>query len=182
MRDEARFFVALLPPLEVQEYANQVIQELGDRYQTRTSKSPPHITLQPPFQWQIQQVSQLEQTLSNFARSQSRVSMKLSGFGAFVPRVLYIDVLKTAELLALQAALTKHLEETLEIVDPKSKSRAFAPHLTVASRNFTRLTFKQAWAELQLRPVEFEFVGDRLTLLIHDGQRWQIQSEFAFHQ
>jgi 2'-5' RNA ligase len=35
IRDETRFFVALLPPLEVQEYANQVIQELGDRYQTR---------------------------------------------------------------------------------------------------------------------------------------------------
>ncbi|MBD1870073.1 2'-5' RNA ligase family protein [Cyanobacteria bacterium FACHB-471] len=175
-----RFFVALLPPLEVQEYASQVIQELGDRYQTRTSKSPPHVTLQPPFQWQLQHIARLEQALSEFANQQSQVPVALSGFGAFAPRVLYINVLKTVELLALQTALATHLEETLEIVDPKS-NRAFSPHLTVASRNLTRQTFKQAWTELQMRQVEFEFVGDRLTLLIHDGQRWQIRSEFPFH-
>lgn len=181
MKDETRFFVALLPPLEVQEYANQVIQELGDRYQTRTSKSPPHITLQPPFQWQLQQVAPLEQTLSEFANQQPRAPVKLSGFGAFAPRVLYINVLKTIELLTLQAALATHLKETLGIVDPKS-NRAFSPHLTVASRNLTRQTFRQAWTELQTHQVEFEFVGDRLTLLIHDGQRWQIRSEFSLRQ
>ncbi|NJN56192.1 MAG: 2'-5' RNA ligase family protein [Leptolyngbyaceae cyanobacterium SL_5_9] len=182
MRDETRFFVALLPSLAVQEYAEQVIQELGDRYQTSTSKSPPHVTLQPPFQWQLQRVAQLEQVLSEFAGQWPRVSVQLSGFGAFVPRVLYINVLKTAELLALQAALATALEEALGIVDPKSKSRTFSPHLTVASRNLTRQSFRQAWTELQARQVEFEFVGDRLTLLIHDGQCWQVQSEFALCQ
>jgi 2'-5' RNA ligase len=177
-----RCFIALLPPLEIQEYANQVIGELGDRYQTRTSKSPPHVTLQPPFQWHMQDISKLEQILSEFANHQRAVPMTLSGFGAFVPRVLYINVLTTAELLALQTALMTHLQETLEIIDPKSKGRTFAPHLTVASRNVTRQTFKQAWTELQVRQVEFEFVGDRLTLLVHDGQRWQIRSEFPLGQ
>ena len=70
------------------------------------------------------------------------------------------------------------LEKTLGIVDLKAKQRPFSPHLTVASRNLTRQTFKQAWSELQSRQVEFKFVGDRLTLLLHNGQCWQIHSEF----
>jgi 2'-5' RNA ligase len=176
---KSRFFIALLPPQAIQAYATEVIQELGDRFQMRTSKAPPHITLQAPFQWSLEQVPALEQCLAEFAeRRQSSVPIRLSGFGAFAPRVLYIHVEKTSELLTLQKKLGEVLEATLDIVDPQSKRRSFTPHLTVASRNVMRSTFKQAWADLQSRSVEFEFVGDRLTLLIHNGQRWLIHAEF----
>ncbi|HEY9624460.1 MAG TPA: 2'-5' RNA ligase family protein [Crinalium sp.] len=168
-----RFFIALLPPQAIQDFATDVIQELSDRYRTRTSKAPPHVTLQPPFQWPLDQVTALEQCLAASAEQHSPVPIALSGFGAFAPRVLYVNVLKTPELLALQSNLADALEKTLNIADPKSKQRPFAPHLTVASRNLTRQTFKQAWADLQPRSVEFEFLADRLTLLIHRGDRWQ---------
>lgn len=174
-----RFFIALLPPAAIQDYAHQVIRELNDRYRTNTAKAPPHVTLQPPFLWQIRSLSQLEACLQGFATAQPTIPVSLSGFGAFSPRVLYINVLKTPQLLALQSALMAELEAQLGIVDPVSNRRPFSPHLTVASRNVTRQTFKQAWAELQSRSVEFEFVGDRLTLLIHDGRQWQIQREFS---
>lgn len=178
---QARFFVALVPPQEIQDYANQRIQELGDRYQTRTAKAVPHITLQPPFLWQTSAVSQLEECLSSFAHTQSQIPVMLSGFGAFAPRVLFINVLKTAELLQLQVNLMADLEKHLGIVDPMAQRRSFSPHLTIASRNLTRQTFKQAWSELQPQQVEFQFVADRLTLLIHDGHQWQIQSEFRLN-
>jgi 2'-5' RNA ligase len=177
---KSQFFVALVPPQEIQDYANGVISELGDRYRTRTSKAPPHVTLQPPFEYALAQVDQLERYLANFAVRRSPIPVMLSGFGAFSPRVLYINVFQTTELLLTQAELMAELERSLQIIDPKSKNRSFSPHLTVASRNLTRQSFKQAWADLQPRRVEFEFVGDRLTLLIHDGQRWQIRSEFYF--
>jgi 2'-5' RNA ligase len=92
--------------------------------------------------------------------------------------VLYINVVRTPELLRLQAALRDYLEAELGIVDPKAKQRPFAPHLTVASRNLTGATFRQAWAELQPRSFEFQFVAEQLTLLIYRGQRWQVQGEF----
>jgi 2'-5' RNA ligase len=177
---QTRFFVALVPPVEIQVYASDVIQELGQRYRTYTSKAPPHITLQPPFLWS--EVTGLENHLARFASHQSAVPIYLSGFGSFAPRVLYINVLRTTELLAMQAALSSYLETELGIVDLASKRRSFAPHVTVASRNLTRQTFRQAWAELQSRAVEWQFVADRLTLLIHDGHRWQIQAEFPFER
>jgi 2'-5' RNA ligase len=173
-----RFFVALVPPQEIQDDANEVIQELADHFRTSTSKSPPHVTLQPPFEWPPDRLPELQAVLANFASAQSPTPVRLSGFAAFPPRVLYINVVKTPDLLSLQAALMQELEQHLEIVDPKSRQRPFAPHMTVASRNVTRQTFKQAWEHLRDRPVEFEFVGDRLTLLIHNGQHWLVHGEF----
>jgi 2'-5' RNA ligase len=174
----SRFFIALVPPVEIQDYVNAVVKELGDRYRTQTSKAPPHVTLHPPFAWSLEKVGSLEQCLREFASQQAAVPITLSGFGAFTPRVLFINVLKTPELLVLQSTLMTELAKTLGIIDPKSKQRPFFPHLTIASRNLTRQTFKQAWSELQSRQVEFKFVSDRLTLLLHNGQRWQIHSEF----
>lgn len=172
-----RFFIALIPPQAVQDYADRTIQELTERFQTRTAKAPPHVTLQPPFLWEFEQVFELENRLRQFAQTRSPVPVTISGFGAFAPRVLYLNVLKTPELLALQAVLIQDLEQ-IGIRDPKNKQRGFSPHLTVASRNINKPIFKAAWAELQARSVEFEFVSNRLILLIHEGQRWQVRSEF----
>lgn len=179
---QTRFFIALILPQNVQNYANQLIQELGDRYRTRASKAPPHITLQPPFLWHLETISEVESSLSKFVQIQSAVPIQLSGFGAFAPRVLFINVLKTPELLNCQTNLMAHLAKELEIIDPVSQNRPFSPHVTIASRNLTRHTFKQIHAELQERQAEFEFICDRLTLLIHNGQRWQPHAEFPFRQ
>lgn len=173
---QTRFLIALLPPAEIQAYAKNVIQDLRQRYSTQTSQSPPHITLQPPFLWSQAQGSDLAASLHDFARQQTAVPVVLSNFGAFEPRVLYLNVVKTPELLALQAALVTCLEAN-GIVVP-AQQRPYVPHLTVASRNVTR-QFQQAWFELQSQTVDFQFIADRLTLLIYTDQRWQIQAEFC---
>ncbi|MFQ3616501.1 MAG: 2'-5' RNA ligase family protein [Cyanobacteriota bacterium] len=175
----ARFFIALIPPPAIQDDVKGVIQELGDRFQTHTAKAPPHVTLQPPFEWSPARTDRLAEELAAFAQQQISVPVHLLGFGHFSPRVLYIHVEKTAGLLALQTTLAEHLEQTLGIVDPKAKRRRFTPHVTVASRNLTPPTFQQAWALLKERPLDLKFWGDRLTLLRHDGHQWQIHQEFA---
>lgn len=174
-----RCFIAILPPAEIEQYADRVIQELTDRYGTATAKAPPHITVQPPFLWHLSNIATLEGCLQAFVEQLAPIPITLSGFGAFAPRVLFIDVAKTPELLALQSTVMTELENQLGIVDSAAKRRPFAPHLTVASRNMSRQIFKQAWADLKPRSFEFEFVGDRLTLLLHDGQRWQLHRQFS---
>jgi 2'-5' RNA ligase len=177
-RGQTRFFVALLPPAEIQDYAANVIQDLSQRYHTRTSQSPPHITLQPPFLWSRARLADLTASLQTFAHEQSALPVFLSNFGAFAPRVLYLQVVKTPELLAFQSVLSKHLV-IANIIDPAhQEQRPYVPHLTVASRKLTRQTFQQAWSELQTQTVQFQFMADRLTLLIYIDQRWQVQSEF----
>lgn len=174
-----RFFIALLPPQEIQDYARKVQHEFVDRYQSQAAlRSPPHITLQPPFEWSFEALSELEQHLSEFAGNQATIPIVLEGFAAFSPRVIFINVLKTPELLTSQIALLAHTQATLGIAT--ANPRPFAPHITVAFRDLTPSHFNTAWQEFKSRSLHFEFVATHLTLLIHDGNRWQICREFPF--
>lgn len=180
MNQSNRFFIALLPPPDIQDYVNQIKQYFAERYGSRAAqKSPPHITLQPPFEWLEEEVPALKQCLSTFVNNREPVRVTLSGFAAFPPRVIYINVLKTEELLSLQTDLMAHLETILGIVDPVSKSREFSPHLTVAFRDLKQQNFKTAWAEFQQQQLQFEFIADYLTLLLHDGKRWNVYDDFC---
>jgi 2'-5' RNA ligase len=175
-----RFFIALLPPLEIQDYADQIKEYFAQKYHSiGAQKYPPHITLQPPFEWKIEDLATLEQALASFAATQIAVPIVLNGFGAFPPRVIYIKVLRTPQLLALQLDLMAYCEASLGIID-LSKTRPFAPHLTVAFRDLSKQNFRVAWHEFHNREVEYEFIAAQLTLLMHDGKRWNVSAGFPF--
>lgn len=175
------FFVALLPPQDIQDYATQVKQHFAETYNARHAfRSPPHITLQPPFKWADAHISIIEECLQEFALTRSSLPVTLSGYGAFIPRVIYINVDKSPNLLALQAELMAHLENQLGIVDKVSKTRTFTPHMTVAFKDLKRKSFQTAWQEFERRELHFEFTVDKLTLLIHKDGSWHIKSEFLF--
>lgn len=124
----------------------------------------------------------LEACLKAFTSDRESVTVTLEGFAAFPPRVIYINVLKTQKLLALQADLMAHLETQLGIVDPVSQTRPFAPHLTVAFKDLTKQNFRAAWPEFQHRQLSFEFTASCLTLLLHDGKRWNVSAEFPLQR
>lgn len=175
-----RFFIALLPPLAIQDYANEIKEYFAQHHNSRGAQnSPPHITLQPPFEWQLDEQAVLEQALTSFAKTQTPVPISLNGFGAFPPRVIYLNVLKTPELLSLQQDLSRYCEASLGIIN-SSQHRAFIPHLTVAFRDLTKDQFCAAWDDFETRQVEYQFSASQLTLLIHDGNRWNVGREFPF--
>jgi 2'-5' RNA ligase len=180
-QSQGRFFIALLPPQKVQQVANKIKQKFAEVYNSRAAlRSPPHITLQPPFEWQIENLPKLEQKLTEFARSQVPIPMILDGFAAFKPRVIFINVVKTPELLEIQKLLMNELETSLAIVHEVSKNRPFSPHLTVGFRDLTKQNFYKAWDEFKEQQLYFEFLVPKLTLLIHNGKCWEINQEFCF--
>ena len=176
-----RFFIALLPPSEIQDTANAIKQYFSVRYHSRAAqKSPPHITLQPPFTWPAATVGSLQTALAAFATQHGATPITLSGFGAFPPGVIYINVLKTPELMLLQQLLTDYMEAELNIVDRRSQHRPYAPHLTVAFRDLKPSAFKKAWPEFEARSLQFQFRAEQLTLLIHTGRRWIVSQSLPF--
>ena len=178
---ERLFFIALLPTVDIQNKVTEIKQYFVENYNSRHAlKSPPHVSLQPPFKWSTEKVEILEECLTEFCQSFFAIPIILSGFGAFPPRVIYVNVIKTPELLAIQKALMYHLESSLNIVDKVSKRRPFAPHMTVAFRDLTRKNFKAAWREFEHKSLEFKFTVPQLTLLVHNGQKWNIKAEFPF--
>ena len=178
---ESLFFIALLPTVEIQNEVTEIKQYFSTKYNSRHAlKSPPHITLQPPFKWSTEKVEHLEQCLAHFSQAYSPIPITLSGFGAFPPRVIYVNVIKTPELLTLQKELMSHLETTLNIVDKVSKYRHFSPHMTVAFSDLTRQNFRAAWLEFEQKSLEYQLTVSQLTLLVHTGQKWNIKAEFPF--
>ena len=175
------YFIALLPPQEIQDYANKIKQYFADNYDSKhAQKSPPHITLQPPFEWDTDKLTDLEECLQKFASAQNSILITLNGYNAFVPRVIYIDVIQTPELMKLQTDLMVYLENNLGIVDKVGKSGGFTPHMTVAFKDLNKSKFKAAWVEFENQELHFEFNAGKLTLLKHENKIWNIRKEFAF--
>ncbi|WP_254568438.1 2'-5' RNA ligase family protein [Oscillatoria sp. HE19RPO] len=177
--DPTLYFIALLPPEAIQEEVTGYKQHFAENYQTRQAlKSPPHVTLQPPFEWEVQKQGLLEEFLRGFAKVRTLVPMVLSGFGSFPPRVVYINVKKTPELLLFQSELAADLNSSLGIYDPKSKGRSFSPHMTIAFKDLRRHHFNMGWAEFKDRELYYECSASHLTLLVFQDRRWHICGEF----
>lgn len=174
-------FVALVPPESIQNPVTKIKEHFANQYNSsRALNSVPHITLQPPFKWPTENLTLLQKSLQTFAQNCSDFPITLSGFAAFPPRVIYINVVKTPELLKIQQDLIGFTETTLGIVNPPSKIRPFSPHVTVAFRDLTKQNFRVAWLEFRERSLDLEFTASQLTLLIHNGKLWDIYNEFSF--
>ncbi len=175
---KCRYFVALLPTQEIQDYTRQVQNDICDRYTSCAAlKSPPHITLLPPFEQSDSALPALEQQLQKVAQDHRSVPIDLSGYATFPPKVIYINVVKTTELMELQGALVAD-PVIRSLTDQNPELRPFVPHITVAFRDLTPQNFAAAWTEFKDQSVEFQFNATALTLLIHDGKRWQVKAEF----
>ena len=155
------YFIALLPPQHIHHYPNQIKQHFAENYSSHNAhKSPPHFTLQSPFDWQDDNIAPLESCLQNFvAFPQESIPITLNNLGAFAARVIYIHVNKNEELLALKTKLMAHMEDELGIVDPVSKKCSFTPHMNVAFRDLTKQNFKLAWQHLKAQELYFQFTA-----------------------
>ena len=171
--------MAFLPPTEIQERVTQIKRYIAERYGSRAAlKSPPHITLQPPFLWGLEQLDELEQSLREFARDRAPMAISLNGFGAFAPRVVYVCVPKTLELLEFQQALQAYCAQKLNISQNGQNRRPFAPHMTVAYRDLKPKVFKTLWPEFESQPFKAVFTVKTLTLLQHNGRQWDRLAEY----
>ena len=181
MSDTSRLnFIALLPPDDICDRVTAFKQEIASRYDSRKAlNSPPHVTLQPPFEWEPSEADALDTVLSEFAAYQAPVPIALEGFGAFPPKVLFVHVQQTPDLLALQPQLYDPLNERLGIT-ARNRYPTFEPHVTIALRDLSISAFDRAWPQFRDRPFSAEFVVPKLTRLEHDGTRWQVAAQFEF--
>ena len=178
-QSKQRFFIALVPPPDIQQQMTEIKEYFAEHYNSSGAlKSPPHITLQPTFEWAAADVAKLEESLKSFAANRLAIPITISGFAAFAPRVIYADVVKSPALLEVQQDLMSYVGENLGIVNSVSQTRPFIPHMTVAFRDLTEENFQTAWLEFSGRELLFEFTAAALTLLLHDCSRWNISKQF----
>ena len=83
------YFIGLLPPQSIQDYATEIKQYFADNYDSKHAfKSPLHITLQPPFEWDSGKLINLEECLQKFVMGRNSIPIILDGYTIFICRII----------------------------------------------------------------------------------------------
>ena len=173
------YFIALLPPSPLLEEINAFKLHFKEVYGSKASlNSPPHLTLHMPFQWKEEKETKLMEALSSFSNSRHRFTIHLDNFGCFEPRVIFIGVTANPVLDTLQEELHRYCKQELNLFNAQYRDLPFHPHVTLAFRDLKKQKFITAWEEFKEKKFSHEFAVEKITLLKHDGRRWQVYREY----
>jgi 2'-5' RNA ligase len=175
------YFLALIPPSPILDEAQSLKEYFRDHYRSKAAlKSPPHITLHMPFEWKVAKEEKLITALHDFSNGRLEFAVELNNFSCFEPRVIYIDVTPSEQLISLQVDLHRFCKINLNLFNAQYRDLPFHPHLTLAFRDLKKAAFDNAWAEFREKKYSAVFLADRITLLKHDEIRWNPFHEFHF--
>ena len=176
----ALYFIALIPPLEVGEQIKALQAEIKERFGIKNvSKSPPHITLQMPFNKEEGEEANLMDTLYKFAEQQNGFKVMLSGFGCFHPHVIFVRVVDHGPIVAVHDRLKKELVGQLNSKE-EATINEIHPHITVIARNLNHGAFHKIWPAFENRKFKASFLVNSIHLLKHNGTNWDAYKEFFF--
>ncbi|MBL6446309.1 RNA 2',3'-cyclic phosphodiesterase [Fulvivirga sp. 29W222] len=180
MKNEKQlYFIAIIPPEPIYGEITQFKLHMAEQYNSKAAlKSPPHITLHMPFRWNENKEDKIFAALENVTDNRQAFDLSLQGFGAFKPRVIYIDIQKHPALEVLHSDLKKEMKVSLNIFNAEYKDRGFNPHMTLAFRDLKKAAFFDAWKEFERKEFGASFMVDRVALLKHNGKSWDVYREF----
>lgn len=170
-------FIALLAPDEIQAKVTAFKQYAATNFDSKHAlRSPPHITLIPPFRWPLDDRKFLIDFLTNFQFAASPFPLHLYNFDCFAPRVIFVDVVEEPKLYQLQAQLAVAVAEELGI--QHQGPHDFHPHMTIAFRDLQVRVFPAAWSYFSSLSFQASFPVDKLALLRHTHVGWQLVQTF----
>jgi len=180
-KDSARYFIAVVPPSPIFEEALALKNYFKEKYKSAASlNSPPHITLYAPFLWEEKKENELNESLALFAEGRKSLTISLSDFGVFAPRVIFISVEENQEFMDLQKTLERYCNDLLLLSGNSGEQRKFHPHLTLAFRDLKKKQFDAAWEEFKVKKFFASFKLEGFDLLKHDGKTWHAIHHFRF--
>ncbi len=172
------YFIALIPDDPVLTQLQRLKEEAGEVFATRAAlRSPPHITLAPPFRISDQrQISQVSGLLARAASDTSPVTIRHDGWGHFGDRVLYVAVEHSNGISELYGRL-RHDAVLQEYKIGFHDS--FHPHITIAFRDLAPQVFPAVWSHFSSRAMTMEWQAHSLYLL-YLSDRWTVIRRFPF--
>lgn len=174
-----QYFIAFIPPSPILDETWKLKQYFQEKYNSKAAlNSPPHITLHMPFWWKQEKESHLIAELKNFAENFDPIKICLDNFSSFPPRVIFINVVKSEMLTAFQKALQRLCKTEFNLFNSNYQEQPYHPHLTLAFRDLRKTAYLQAWEEFKNKEYKAEFMADKLSLLKHDGKKWNILCDF----
>lgn len=180
MNDRSLYYIAVIPPVKESNSIQQIKEDLKTRFNICHSlRSPAHITLQMPFRRNIRDENDIMNSLKEFAAAQPGFDVFLDGFGHFSNRVIFIKIQEHSPFIDLRQALACTLRLSLNFTENET-SGPYHPHITIAHRDLSPEIFNIAWSEFRFKQFTATFRITSLSLLKHDGKKWNIYRSFPF--
>ncbi len=162
------YFIALVLPAKLNEKILHWKNYLHDRFHCKVGlKSPAHITLIPPFWMEEQSEASLLGDVNHIANVISSFIIRTKSFSAFKPRTIFIDVEETSELTSLKENVDDFFRNN-NAYKIKVDSRAFHPHITIATRDLFKKSFNECWPIFEREDFLVEWEAKGLSVLRHN--------------
>ncbi len=170
-----------MPPEDIRLEITRIKEYFRDHYDSKHAlKSPPHITLIPPFTYRESQEKNLITDLHKFSAEENIFEVLLENFNAFPPRVIFVEVLKNDSLFGLFRKLMLFAEQNWNLNAVGERENRFTPHITVAFKDLKKEAFRDAWSLFQAKKIKYHFIADGITLFRHNGKCWEILTTSRF--
>ena len=171
---EGLYFIAVIPPEHIKLKVSELKRKIAEEFNTfHALKSPPHITLVPPFNFAVDSEKEMFQRIITACRTTHAFKIELIDLGAFKPRVIYITITRSEKLEQLHHNLMKHFTEL-------ESRRKYKPHMTLAFRALSPDMFHKAWKKYRSLRFQEDFAVSSIFLLKHNSKFWEVYREFQF--
>lgn len=165
------YFLAIMAEEPVKSEIYGFKQEMFEQFGCKAAlNSDAHITLIPPFWWSKIFRPLLIQTIDQVSLEEEAFAIHLNGFSHFYPRVLFAKPEVNESIVAVRNSLIRQMKPLLD--DKIKDAFPFHPHVTIANRDLMATDFPKAWAIFENRKYEASWTCKSVTLLKHDGKRW----------
>lgn len=173
-----KYFIAIVPPTPILQKIQSIKHELFVNHNTKGAlRSPAHITLHMPFNWDDDKEQKLISTLESFNTTEP-FEVFLNDFFCFEPRVVFIGVSDNDALYQLQKRIVLHVKKNLQLFNQYDDKRGFHPHITIAFRDLKKPVFYKIWNDYKDKKFEAVFNCSTICLLKHINDKWEVYKEF----
>lgn len=177
------YLTAILPPPALSEEINDIREEISERFNVFAALKPPvHITLFRPLNVDTVLEKHLIKWLKPITLLHKPFTIELENFDSFNNKTLFVQCIKNPPLQALQKDISGIFNSNKVCRDEVSGNNRFHPHVTVAYRDLSPEVFEQLWLEFKSRKLKRSFVADKVSLLKHDGRKWNMMTEFILQK
>jgi 2'-5' RNA ligase len=171
------FLIAVLPDRQVSSEVRMMKERLLDTHGLKAAlRSPAHITLVPPFTCTDAQADAVADTLWKSLHLHGTVRFSIDGTGHFEDRVIYLNVIRSEALQALNDAVNDALRHS-HAWTLRKEPQPFVPHITLANRDLRPERFGAVWADVRGISYQRTCAVGAIHLLRHDGARWKVWKE-----
>lgn len=164
------YFIAINLPEPLNTKIERIKKGISEEYGTKSVlKSPPHITIVPPFFWGNEE--ELIELVRDFAYPPFHI--ELNGYKAFEIGVVYIDVVENKHITQLHQQFNTQFFGRY----PQLKKKypfPFQPHITVGNRDWKWAEFKRCWDNIKDTSFEDAFEFRQLSLLKNINGLWKV--------